>query len=145
MNSYTELRNRQQEEFNAFPLGAAFSNAQFDEMMRKWGLEPTDTDKIYRLPGGVFLRKSDSPAFDEMVERQSREREQAMAADKTGLGYIKDMFACELANHEYGYTYELDDTLETLNLTLEEIKADKRLRSGLNAALKKYYNYKYEI
>jgi len=40
---------------------------------------------------------------------------------------------------------ELDDTLETLNLTLEEIKADKRLRSGLNAALKKYYNYKYEI
>lgn len=36
MNSYTELRNRQQEEFNAFPLGAAFSNAQFDEMMRKW-------------------------------------------------------------------------------------------------------------
>ena len=65
MNSYTELRNRQQEEFNAFPLGAAFSNAQFDEMMRKWGLEPTDTDKIYRLPGGVFLRKSDSPAFDE--------------------------------------------------------------------------------
>lgn len=52
MNSYTELRNRQQEEFNAFPLGAAFSNAQFDEMMRKWGLEPTDTDKIYRLPGG---------------------------------------------------------------------------------------------
>ena len=145
MNSYTELRNRQQEEFNAFPLGAAFSNAQFDEMMRKWGLEPTDTDKIYRLPGGVFLRKSDSPAFDEMVERQSREREQAMAADKTGLGYIKDMFACELANHEYGYTYELDDTLETLNLTLEEIKADKRLRAGLNAALKKYYNYKYEI
>lgn len=53
--------------------------------------------------------------------------------------------AAELANHEYGYTYELDDTLETLNLTLEEIKADKRLRSGLNAALKKYYNYKYEI
>ena len=145
MNSYTELRNRQQEEFNAFPLGAAFSNAPFDELMRMWGLEPTDTDKIYRLPGGVFLRKSDSPAFDEMVERQSREREQAMAADKTGLGYIKDMFAAELANNEFGYTYELDETLDALGLTLDKVKADKRLRKGLNKALKKYYDFKYEI
>ncbi len=145
MNSYTELRNKQQEEFNAFPLGAAFSNKQFDEMMRKWGLEPTDTDKIYRLPGGMFLRKSDSAAFDEMVERHAKEREAAIAGDKTGTGFIKDMFAAELANHEFGYTYELDETLDALGLTLDKVKADKRLRKGLNKALKKYYDFKYEI
>ena len=114
-------------------------------MMEKWGLTVNDTDKIYSIGAGCFIRKADSDAFHELTEKHAKEHEQAMAADETGLGYIKDMFACELANHEYGYTYEIDDTLETLNLTLEEIKADKRLRSGLNAALKKYYNYKYEI
>ena len=36
MNAYQQLKDRQQKEFNAFPLGAAFSNAQFKEMMRKW-------------------------------------------------------------------------------------------------------------
>ena len=38
MNGYVELRQRQQEEFNALPLGFAFSQKQFDEMMRDWGI-----------------------------------------------------------------------------------------------------------
>ena len=58
---------------------------------------------------------------------------------------IKDMFAAELANNEFGYTYELDETLDALGLTLDKVKADKRLRKGLNKALKKYYDFKYEI
>ena len=40
MNKYAELRNRQQEEFNALPLGFAFGDKQFEEMMKKWGLDP---------------------------------------------------------------------------------------------------------
>ena len=34
-NQYQVLKERQQKEFNAFPMGAAFSNAQFVEMMEK--------------------------------------------------------------------------------------------------------------
>jgi len=55
MNKYTDLKNRQQEEFNAFPLGAAFGNKQFAEMMQAWGLTENDTDKIYSIGGGVFF------------------------------------------------------------------------------------------
>ena len=33
MESYRELRDRQQKEFNELPLGFAFSDKQFDEMM----------------------------------------------------------------------------------------------------------------
>lgn len=40
MESYRELRDRQQKEFNELPLGFAFSDKQFDEMMKKWGLDP---------------------------------------------------------------------------------------------------------
>lgn len=37
MESYRELRDRQQKEFNELPLGFAFSDKQFDEMMGKMG------------------------------------------------------------------------------------------------------------
>ena len=50
MNRYAEMRKRQQEEVNALPIGFAFGNRQFEEMMRGWGLDPEkDLDKIYRL------------------------------------------------------------------------------------------------
>ena len=39
MNAYAKLKARQQQEFNALPLGFAFSNQQFKEMMQTWGLE----------------------------------------------------------------------------------------------------------
>ena len=104
MNKYTDLKNRQQEEFNAFPLGAAFGNKQFAEMMQAWGLTENDTDKIYSIGGGCYIRKSDHKAFHEMIDRHEKERRNAIAADLTGYGFIYDMFYTELANHEYCIT-----------------------------------------
>lgn len=138
MNKYTELKNKQQEEVNAFPLGAAFSKEQFAEMMRKWGLTEDDTDKIYSIGGGCYIRKSDHTAFHEMLDRHDRERKAAIAADTTGDGYIYDMFYTELANHEYCITYDLEETLYALGLSIDEINADKRLIRGLNKAVKQY-------
>lgn len=43
MNRYAEMRKRQQEEVNALPIGFAFGNRQFEEMMRGWGLDPEKT------------------------------------------------------------------------------------------------------
>lgn len=144
-NSYEELKAKRQAEFNTFPLGFAFSQKQFEEMMLEWGLQIDDYDKIYSLPGGGFLRKSDEAAFDEMIERLDKAHEEAMANDKDGTGYIYDMFSTELADHEYGYTYELDETLDALNLTLDQIKKRKNLRAGLNKALRKYYDYDFKV
>ncbi len=57
-NRYAILRKKQQEEFNKLPLGFAFSNEQFAEMMKGWGLDPDkDTDKIYRIQEAVSSRK----------------------------------------------------------------------------------------
>ena len=44
MNQYQKLRDRQQQEFNALPLGFAFSDKQFREVMQAWGLDP---EKVY--------------------------------------------------------------------------------------------------
>ena len=143
MNAYQQMKDRQQKEFDAFPLGAAFSNKQFEEMMQKWGLTANDTDKICSLGAGTYIRKTDKEAFCALINRLNSEKENAIAADLTGDGFIFDMFVYELANHEYCITYDLEDTLDALGLTAEQINADKRLTHGLNKAIKHYLkNYK---
>ena len=53
MNQYQKLRDRQQQEFNSLPLGFAFSDKQFREVMQAWGLDPEkDTDKIFSIGYG---------------------------------------------------------------------------------------------
>ena len=138
MNLYNELRDRQQKEYNAFPVAFAFSNEQFDNEMIRLGLKPTDTHKVVSIGYGGFIRKSDLNDYKAMLKRHKMQRDKAIAEDKDGLGYIKDMFDYELANHEYGYTYDLEPTLDALGLTIEEINKDKKLTKGLQSALRRY-------
>ena len=138
MNAYQEMKDRQQKEFDAFPVGAAFSNQQFQQMMEKWGLTLNDTDKICSIGGGCYIRKTDKEALCALINRLNNEKENAIAADLTGDGFIFDMFVYELANHEYCITYDLEDTLDALGLTAEQINADKRLTHSLNKAIKHY-------
>lgn len=58
-NLYEDLKNKHQQEMNTFPIGACFSQKQFEEMMQKWGLTVHDTDKICSIGGGCYVRKSD--------------------------------------------------------------------------------------
>ena len=141
MNAYEEMKNRQQKEFDSFPLGAAFSKEQFKDMMEKWEFSPTDTDKIYSIGAGCYIRKTDKEALQDLMVRLTKEKQDAIAADLTGDGFIFDMFLYELANHEYCITYDLEDTLDALGLTVEQIKADKRLHYGLNKAIKHYLKH----
>lgn len=135
MESYRELRDRQQKEFNELPLGFAFSDKQFDEMMEKWGLDPEkDLDKIYRVPGGGFIQKKDHEHFHEVLDRHNVEMEAAKAADEDGTGFLYQMFKYELDNHEYGYTGDFEDALDSLGLTWEEVAASPRLLKALDKA-----------
>ena len=143
-NLYKELHDRHQAEINAFPFGFAFSQKQFDEMMvERFSLKPTDTDKIYSIGGGGYIRKEDYQSMIDMFERHAKEKKEAIAADVTGDGFIYDMFVYELANHEYMYTMTSDDTLYALGLTWEDVKADSRLSHGLKKA-KKYILENYD-
>lgn len=142
MNKYTELKARHAKMINELPIFYAFNNKQFEEGMAKLGLNPDQTDLIYRLGGtGGFYRKSDSDKIKETFATVDREMKEAIAADETGEGFIYDMFNYELANHEYCITWDLEPTLDALGLTIEEINADERLLKGLKKAIK---NNRYE-
>lgn len=136
MNRYAEMRQRQQEEFNALPLGFAFGQKQFNEMMEKWGLDPEkDCDKISSIGYGGYFQKKDAELFRQTRARHNAEMEEAIAEDKTGEGFIYEMFLRELADHEYGYTGDTEDTLDALGLTAEKVLEDSRLKHGLEKAI----------
>lgn len=134
MNRYKELRDRQQAEFNKFPIKFAFCNEQFERGMKELGLKPTDVDEVYKTDGGGFYRRDDAPTLHEMMARFDKEMKDEIAADKDGAGFVYDMFLYELRNHEYGYTWETEETLECLGYTAEQVEADPKLRNGFEKA-----------
>lgn len=102
------------------------------------------------MVGGIILKK-DIPLLNKLFEEKNKECQNLIDEDKTGEGFVQEMFYDELINHEYCYTQELDDTLEDLGLTLDEINASPKLRHGLDLAtlkinyeLTSFYNDFYE-
>ena len=136
--NYYELRQKHQKEVNELPLGFAYSNKQFDEMMEKFGLEKDNLQAICTIGSGCYIKKSDYDLVMNTFKRHKQEHQQEIDNDKTGNGYVYQMFRDELADHEYCITYSLDETLDALNLTMEEIEKHKNLKHGLQKALKRY-------
>ena len=133
--TYSELKERQQQEINAFPFIWAFNESQLADGMRRLGLDPEkDKDKLCSIGAGGVIRKTDADAMREMFARHRRELQEAIAADKTGDGFIYDMFYTELANHEYSYTMDLAEGIAACGLTVEQINADPALIHGLKKA-----------
>lgn len=131
MSKYTDLKSKHQAEVNAFPFGFAFNQSQFDEMMKKWDLKPTDIREILSIGGGGYIRRDDAKAMHEMFARHESELRTAMQ----DYDFAFEAFNYELGNHEYCITYELDDTLDALGLTIDEINANPKMADALKRAI----------
>lgn len=138
MCSYSDLKAKQQAEFNDFPMQFAFNNAQFAEGMAKLGLSPSDTDKVYTFHGGGLYLRSDAPRLRELISRHSEERAAAIAGDKTGEGYIYDAIFYELGNHEYVVTNDPADALDALGITKYDLVHDERFQKALTRAMREH-------
>lgn len=142
MTTYRELKKINQDEFNAFPMGFAFSKDQLKAEMERLGVQ-SEADLI-GIGGGGFIRKADRAAFLELLERTQDRIQKAIDEDPDGLGFVADMFFEELANHEYCITRDLTDTLEALGYTAEEIEQSPKLKAGLMEAIFQYNAAGYE-
>ena len=132
MESYAELKERQQKEVDAFPFGAAFSNEQFDEMQKKIPLD--DGDKYYSLGAGVFVRGKDIPAMEEMFKRHKKEKQNLRKDSKA----LHDGFIRELYNHEYIYAADDATVLGIFGYTETDLENDKELARIYVQAVKDY-------
>jgi hypothetical protein len=131
---YQELKNKHREKVNNFPMFFAFSEKQFAEGMEKLGLNPDDTDKIYKIGGGGFIRKSDSKDFGDMLDGFNRDLQELIADDDA----LHEALVYELGNHEYCITGDPTDALGVLNLSTDDLKKDERLQRILNTAIRDY-------
>lgn len=138
VNLYKTLKKKHQDELDKFPLSFALTKEQLKYGMNQLGLKETDTDKIVFLKSGAFIRKIDVPKWEDMILRHNKEIKEKIANDKTGDGFIKDMFIYEMNNYEYSYTNEIEPVLEALKLTLEEINNTPNLSRGLTLAKEEF-------
>lgn len=127
--NYQAYKNAVSKEVNEFPMFFAFSNKQFEEGKIKLNIQ--DDSELSKIPGGGFIKKSDDKRFLDMLIKHELELRENIDADETGEGFIYTMFLYELNNHEYGYTYELDDTLDALGLDYMDIEESYNLSNGL--------------
>ncbi len=132
MESYKEMRERQQQEVNAFPFGFAFSNEQFEEMMKKIPLD--DGDKYYSIGAGGYVRGKDIPAMEEMFKRHKAEKQALKKSNKK----MYDGFIYELYNHEYIYSEDDATVLGIFGYTVDDLETDKELARIYGKAVSDY-------
>lgn len=137
-NLYLELRNRQQKRFDDFCYKYAFFAFNRDQLLKgfkKLGItEEEAADKLYSMGGGGFYLREKAKEFHDIVSLGMKEREDAAADPETGDKYLFQMFYFELNNHEYSYTGEMEETLDSLGYTWEDVKSDQRLAEALYKA-----------
>lgn len=106
---YKIAREKRQNNFNDEPLGFAFSDKQFKEMMKKWGLDPEkDLNKIISIGCGGFMQKKDVKAFE---TRQHTQRK-IEKIQFNNISFLAGALFYEMSNHEAIYNYQLDFDLE---------------------------------
>jgi len=133
---YIELKKRQEKEFNNFPMIWAFSKEQLKKGLEKFGLTLEDKNKLYSFGGGGFYLKTDSKKLRDLSVKHKKEFKQAIENDKTGEDFIFEMFKYELSNHEYLVTGDIEDTLDALCLSADDIEKNENLKHGLKLAIK---------
>ena len=112
---YEEFRNKRQDEFNNFKgVGFAYSNKQFNDLLKKLN---TTSDNLYSIGHGGYILKNRYNDFMDMLIRNDNELDELMKDYDFCLSALK----FELFNHEYGITYDNTPALEALNLTSEDL------------------------
>lgn len=134
-NLYIEYKNKSQRRFDNFEgIAFAFSKEQFKKGMEKLGLTENDTDKVVSIGYGGFMLKSKIDDYKKMNQELEDEKAELMKNDE----FLYQMFRYELANHEYCITFDYEPTLDSLNLTYDEVVKDARLHNALIRARRDY-------
>jgi hypothetical protein len=138
MIKYLEIRQENQKRFNEFSKNFiywifAFSSKEFDDQLKEYNLTKDD---IISIGAGGFIKKEHKDLYLELLKNIKRNN--AFQQIKHDDIEVKKAFIYELSNHEYCVTYDVNDALEALGITEEEIQKDARLKKLLKEAINEY-------
>lgn len=139
METYRQMTWRHQKEVDAF-LGAhaffAFNPDQYDKGLQKFSIAKEDAPTILcSIGAGGFMLKDKYNDYVALAEKVYQERQTAIQDPDNGYQFAVDMFRSELENYEYSYTWDLEETLDCLGLTMAEVLQDKTLSKALLEAI----------
>jgi len=107
MNKYLLLKKKSEERINNFNMFFAFSQEQLKEGLEKLN---TTEENILKVFGGGFIKKTDRENYIKMFKEIEQEEKDLFEDEKV----LFEAFLYELGNHEYSYTHEETDTLQSL-------------------------------
>lgn len=129
---YPKWKQERQEAFNKLPIKYAFGNEQFKEGMKQLGLKEKDTKKVFSIGAGGFMKKEDKHLLIDWLKSDDLEER------KKDKAFFQSMIMYELGNHEYGYTYNLDETLVACSITKKDLQDNKQYAEWLEEARQEY-------
>ena len=106
-NNYLLLKKKHEKKINNFPQFFAFSEEQFKDGLKELN---TTEEKILSVGYGGYILKENKEDYKKMFIDFSKEQTDLFKNEKD----LSDAFIYELANHEYSYTHDETDTLESL-------------------------------
>lgn len=101
--TYVEWRAERQQEIDALPIYWAFSEKQFEEVLRQTGAAGAEDFCNLGGFGGGFCLVKDLPAIKEYFCRPDE-----LAELIKDYGWAKDAFVYEMQNHEYSINWDGD-------------------------------------
>lgn len=118
MNSqpYLDLQEKHRKELSEFPIAYAFNGAQLKDAIEKLGATRSE---VTTLGYGTVIKKTDIPAFEELMANHKKELDEAMQDEE----FAEAAFLYEMDNHEYAINWSGDeDVFSCFGLTEEKLK-----------------------
>ena len=131
-NNYLLLKKKHEERINNFKMIFAFSEEQFKDGLKELN---TTEENLISVFGGGFIRKEDKEDYLKMFKDISKEEKDLFLNEKD----LYDAFYYELGNHEYSYTQDETDTLQSLGFESWE-KLNDFQKAIFEKAKTKYLN-----
>lgn len=113
METYIEMKTRQQEEFNKLPIMFAFNNDQLQKGLKELG---ADIEECVGVGAGGFMRKEDTQLLRDTNEKHARELKDACKDDD----FLRGAIRYEASNHECFWTGDYDDVIKVLALDVKD-------------------------
>lgn len=102
--TYSEFRERQQQEVNNFPIAYAFNDQQLQEALVKLVAESTK-ECVSVFGHGDIVKKENAPKLIAMFKRHTVELHEELKDEE----FAYDAFLYEMNNHEYCLNWDGDD------------------------------------
>lgn len=132
---YQEFKERIQKETNKLPIYWVFGKEQIDKLTKKLNLKNDGElkEKCFGIFGGLALKKD-----KEMILNTLKKHNEELKENLKNDDFLKSAFRYEMSNHEYIITYDIEDTLQALNITLEEYQKNERMQQLFKEAEEDY-------